>query len=187
VHQLILVTGGARSGKSDFAQALGSRLGGDDVLFVATAQAGDEEMAQRIAVHRRARPAAWRTLEASRGVGRALRQAGPASVVIIDCLTMLVSNLLLSFAENATFESTMTAVDVEAQELIEALRATKGTGIVVTNEVGLGIVPAHRMARLYRDLLGRANALLARQSDQVYLLVSGLALEIKSLAQEGSH
>jgi adenosyl cobinamide kinase/adenosyl cobinamide phosphate guanylyltransferase len=177
---LILVTGGARSGKSDFAQQLASRLGGDDVLFVATAEPADDEMARRIAAHKLARPAAWRTVEAPLGVARAIRQAGPARVVVVDCLTLLVSNVLLSPGEEAAREA---ALDDELAGLIEA--GGHATVIIVTNEVGLGIVPDNPLARLYRDLLGRANATLARAAREVYLLVSGLPIEIKSLARRG--
>jgi adenosylcobinamide kinase/adenosylcobinamide-phosphate guanylyltransferase len=182
VQGLILVTGGARSGKSDFAQELARDLAHEDVLFVATAEAGDEDMASRIAAHRQARPAAWRTVEAPRKVGDAIRQAAPAKVVVVDCLTLLVSNVLLSLGEDPASEVANRAVHDEVLGLIDVSSTMQTSIIVVTNEVGLGIVPANRLARLYRDLLGRANATLAQQADKVYLLVSGLPLEIKSLA-----
>lgn len=181
--QLILVTGGARSGKSDFAQELAGRIAGEDVLFVATAEAGDDDMAGRIAAHRRSRPAAWRTVEAPRRVGPAVRGVPPAGVVLVDCLTLLVSNVLLSLGDEPAADAAATAVTDEVECLIETARASSGTVIVVTNEVGLGIVPVNRLARLYRDLLGRANARLAREAAEVYLLVSGLPLEIKALAR----
>jgi adenosylcobinamide kinase / adenosylcobinamide-phosphate guanylyltransferase len=182
VQGLILVTGGARSGKSDFAQELARELAQEDVLFVATAEPGDEDMSRRIAAHRQARPAAWRTIEAPNHVGDAIRQAAPAKVVVVDCLTLLVSNVLLSLGDEPTSEAASYAVNGEIDALIEASNNTQATIIVVTNEVGLGIVPANRLARLYRDLLGRANAQLAQHANKVYLLVSGLPLEIKSLA-----
>lgn len=185
MQRLILVTGGARSGKSDFAQKLAADFGGEDVLFVATAEAKDEDMAHRIAAHRQARPVLWRTIEAPRKVGQALQQAGPVRAVIVDCLTLLVSNVLLSLGEEPTDESAQAVVDDEIFSLIETVRQMNGSVIVVTNEVGLGIVPANRITRLYRDLLGRANANLARHADQVYLLVSGIPLEIKFIARQG--
>ena len=185
MQRLILVTGGARSGKSDFAQTLAQSLGGEDVLFVATAEAGDEDMAYRIAAHRQARPVAWRTVEAPRRVGWAIRRAAPAKAILVDCLTLLVSNVLLSLGEEPTAEVVEAAVEEEIRSLVEAGRAAQGGVIVVTNEVGLGIVPANWLARLYRDVLGRANATLARESEQVYLLVSGLPLKVKSLARKG--
>jgi adenosylcobinamide kinase / adenosylcobinamide-phosphate guanylyltransferase len=190
VNRLILVTGGARSGKSAFAQQLAHRLGGD-VSFVATAELSgsahsvDEEMIRRIAAHRQSRPAAWRTIEAPRRVGQAISAADSAQVFLVDCLTLLVCNVLLSLGDEPTEDAAQTAVDDEVRELIEAIRTTPSTVIIVTNEVGLGIVPVNRLARLYRDLLGRANATLARESAEVYLLVAGLPLEIKALAVQG--
>lgn len=181
--QLILVTGGARSGKSDFAQDLAARLAGDDVLFVATAEAGDADMAARIAAHRDARPPAWRTVEAPRGVGRAVHTAAPAGAVVVDCLTLLVSNVLLALGDEPDAAAIEAVVSDEVREIVEAARAAPGAVVVVTNEVGLGIVPANRLARVYRDVLGRANAALARAAAEVYLLVSGLPVEIKSLTR----
>jgi adenosylcobinamide kinase/adenosylcobinamide-phosphate guanylyltransferase len=182
---LILITGGARSGKSDYAQHLAASSCGDDVLFVATAEAGDAEMARRIAAHRQARPAAWRTVEAPRQVGSAIQQAEPANGVVVDCLTLLVSNLLLPLGDDPAPEPAECATESEVQGLLEAARRVPGPFIVVTNEVGLGLVPVNRLARLYRDLLGRANATLAREAEQVYLLVSGIPLELKSISQRG--
>lgn len=180
---LILVTGGARGGKSDFAQNLAAELGGDDVLFVATAEARDDEMARRIAAHREARPSGWRTLEAPRQVGQALRQAGRTKAVVVDCLTLLVSNVLLSFGDDPPPGPASAAVEEEVASLLAAAREATWPVVVVTNEVGFGIVPANVLARMYRDLLGKANTALAREADQVYLLVSGLAVEIKSLSR----
>lgn len=179
---LILVTGGARSGKSDFAEKLAGELGGNDVLFVATAEAGDEDMARRIAAHRLARPATWRTLEAAWEVGLRLRPMAPARVILLDCLTLLVSNVLLRCGEDAADEVAQVAVEEEVRALLKAVSKSSGTVIVVTNEVGLGIVPMNRLARQFRDLLGRANATLAAAADQVFLLVSGIPIDIKALA-----
>ncbi|MBN9518248.1 bifunctional adenosylcobinamide kinase/adenosylcobinamide-phosphate guanylyltransferase [bacterium] len=181
--RLILVTGGARSGKSDFAQDLAGRLAGDDVLFVATAEAGDADMAARIAAHRGTRPPAWRTVEAPRHVGRAIRATAPAGVTVVDCLTLLVSNVVLALGDEPDAAAADAAVGGEVRELVEAARTAPGVVVAVTNEVGLGIVPANRLARVYRDVLGRANAALAREAAEVYLLVSGLPLEIKSLTR----
>jgi adenosylcobinamide kinase / adenosylcobinamide-phosphate guanylyltransferase len=184
VGQLILVTGGARSGKSDFAQRLALERGGDDVLFVATAEAGDDEMVRRIEAHQRARPPAWRTVEARAGVGAAIGRTDAARVAVVDCLTLLVSNVLLSLGDDPA-AAAETAIRDEVGGLIDAAAVADATVIVVTNEVGLGIVPADRLTRLYRDLLGRANAMLALRANEVYLLVSGLPLELKSLARRG--
>jgi adenosylcobinamide kinase/adenosylcobinamide-phosphate guanylyltransferase len=182
VPNLILITGGARSGKSDFAEKLAGELGGDDVLFVATAEARDDEMAQRIAAHRLTRPATWRTLEAAWEVGLRIRSMAAARVILLDCLTLLISNTLDRCGENAPDEITQAAVEMEVRALLGTVSGTSSTMIVVTNEVGLGIVPMNRLARQFRDLLGRANATLAKAADQVFLLVSGLPIDIKALA-----
>jgi adenosylcobinamide kinase/adenosylcobinamide-phosphate guanylyltransferase len=184
---LILITGGARSGKSDYAQSLAATLGGDDVLFVATAEPGDAEMARRIEAHRQARPSTWRTVEAARQVGQAIGNAEPAKVVVVDCLTLLVSNGLLSLGDDPALESAEAEIEREVQGLLEAVRRVSGPVIVVTNEVGLGLVPLSPLGRLYRDLLGRANATLAREAEQVFLLVSGIPLELKSLSHRGGN
>ena len=183
---LILVTGGARAGKSTFAERLARQFGGDrDVCFVATAEQGDDEMRARIAAHRAARPSGWRTIEAPRGVVAALDSlADPLTVrvVLLDCLTLLVSNVLLAQPRPAeTVEGVWPAVEAEVDALIRFAGRTAVTTVVVSNEVGLGIVPDNRLARVYRDLLGRANQRLAAQAAFVYLVVSGIPFEIKAL------
>jgi adenosylcobinamide kinase / adenosylcobinamide-phosphate guanylyltransferase len=180
---LILVTGGARSGKSTFAEQLARQLGGDQgVCYLATAEPGDDEMRARIAAHRASRPAGWRTIEVPRGVGAALRSLTlPArqGVVLLDCLTLLVSNVLLAHPDTADEEDTWPSVRAEIDDLVRFAAQPAVTTIVVTNEVGLGIVPATRLARVYRDLLGRANQRLAAAATVVYLVVSGIPLKIK--------
>lgn len=182
MSRLILVTGGVRSGRSEFAQTLALRFGGDEVLFIATAQAHDDEMVARIAAHRQTRPTAWLTIEAPVRIANAIRHAPPRRVVVVDCLTLLVSNCLLSQGDDPIAEQAGAAVDAELTELIAAVEAFAGWVIVVTNEVGWGIVPDNRLARLFRDLLGRANARLAQLAEQIYLLVAGIAVELKSLS-----
>ena len=179
----ILITGGARSGKSHFAHQLALKLG-KLVFFVATATAGDEEMRQRIEEHRRNRPAAWNTLEATTNIGnRISREIGGAEVVIVDCITLLVSNI---FGQNS--HQTDEQIDVplvekkvtdEINQLLKCIDRIDASFIIITNEVGLGLVPANKMSRLYRDLLGRANQMLAEHADEVYLMVTGLPVKIK--------
>lgn len=177
--QLTLVLGGARSGKSDFAQQLAQELGGEQVLYVATADAGDEEMQQRIEKHRQERPAAWRTLEVQRGVGPAiLEQAGDAKVILLDCLTILVSNLVVG-ADDSVVSEAEDKVAAEVDGLRACAEQLPGHLIVVSNEVGMGLVPVYPLGRAYRDLLGWANQALARQADEVYLLVAGIPLGVK--------
>lgn len=175
--RLILVTGGARSGKSAYAQRRGLELGGDDVTAIVTARPGDEEMARRIARHRAARPACWRTVEAPTNAGAALH-AAPTDVVLLDCLTVLLTNALLE-AESGGEEAALAAMATETGALLEAAAAREGTLIAVTNEVGLGIVPDGRLGRWFRDGLGMANQRLAGAAEEVVLFVCGRPLPLK--------
>ena len=176
---LTLILGGARSGKSTYASRLAQERGGDDVLFVATAQALDDEMAARIEAHRRDRPAAWRTLEAPRQTGEAILRAEPGAMVLVDCLTLLVSNAVLALPESASATEAEAAALAETEGLITAYRRGSGSWIVISNEVGLGLVPAYPVGRTYRDALGRANQRLAAEADEVVLMVAGIPLKIK--------
>jgi len=166
--RLILITGGARAGKSAFAQEWAQALG-HPVSFIATAQPQDEEMRQRIERHRAERPPGWETLEEPLEVPQALLRAR-GRVVLLDCLTLWVSNLMLAGRE----------VLLELEHLLAAFAETDKTLLVVTNEVGMGIVPDNALARRYRDLLGAANRRLAEAADLVYLLVAGIPVKIKS-------
>lgn len=180
---LMLVLGGARSGKSTYAQQLAHTLGGDNVLFVATAQAGDADMAYRIAQHRQSRPTAWRTVEAPRHVGQAVRShLGDAVTVLIDCMTLLVSNVVLSVGIPPDLGKAEAAMQDEIDALVQVCQASTATWIVVSNEVGLGLVPDTPLGRVYRDLLGRANQTLATHAQSVYFMVAGLAMDVKALA-----
>ena len=180
--ELVLLLGGARSGKSSYAQRLAQELGGDRVLFVATAQAKDAEMSARIEAHRRGRPASWRTLEAPTQMGRAIAEAlDDARVVLVDCLTLLVSNSMLSLGDEPDVLQAEAAVLREVRDIIKACARGGATFLVVSNEVGLGLVPDNALGRLYRDLLGRANQMLAAEAGKVYWMMAGLPIELKSL------
>lgn len=179
--ELILILGGARSGKTTYAQRLAHELAGDAVLFVATAESRDAEMAQRIAAHQRARPQAWRTLETPRNVGAAIAAADAARVVLIDCLTLLVSNAILALGEEPDAAPAEAAVRAEVDALLATQRRSPATFIVVSNEVGLGLVPPYPLGRVYRDLLGLANQMLAAQATRVYLMVAGIPVDILAL------
>ncbi len=174
--RLTLILGGARSGKSDFAQTLARKRGGDDVLFVATAEARDEEMRARIASHRAARPAAWQTLEAPREIARAL-DSSRARVIVVDCVTLWASNVLLAEETSAP-----QAMSREIDALLAWYRANEIAMILVSNEVGMGLVPDNALGRAYRDLLGAVNKRLAASADEVFFLVAGLPVEIKARA-----
>jgi adenosylcobinamide kinase / adenosylcobinamide-phosphate guanylyltransferase len=198
--RLILILGGARSGKSALADRLAGSLG-RPVAFIATATAGDDEMRERIARHRASRPKGWHTLEEPLDLARVVRQAAElADVVLLDCLTLWLGNVMLQASgQHAQDEqgeeelhTTGRLFDERALKEIEALLAVvKSLGlnktlIVVTNEVGLGIVPAYPLGRLYRDTLGYVNQRLAKTADRVYLMVAGMAVDIKRLHEEAS-
>jgi adenosylcobinamide kinase/adenosylcobinamide-phosphate guanylyltransferase len=161
------------------AQQLATKAGGQ-VLFVATAEAGDDEMQRRIIMHRKLRPKDWATLEATTHIGSEItRNIGEAKTVIIDCITLLISNVLQEFDENNDPAIAERAVTAEIDELLNCVSRSRADFIIVTNEVGMGIVPGDRVSRLYRDLLGKANQMLAENVNEVYLLVAGIPIKVK--------
>ena len=185
--QLIFILGGARSGKSSLAERLARRRGGR-VMYVATAEALDADMERRIANHRQQRPPEWDTLEEPVKLPDVLPPALEGyDTCLLDCLTLWVSNLLLSMEDAPTPTLPQRERDLEqeilsaAHRLLEVYEQSSATWIVVSNEVGLGIVPATRLGAVYRDALGRVNQVVAARADKVYFMVAGLALEMKSL------
>jgi adenosylcobinamide kinase/adenosylcobinamide-phosphate guanylyltransferase len=165
----VLVLGGARSGKSAYAQAL-AESAAPERLYLATAEPGDAEMVARIARHRAARGAGWTTREEPLGLVEALSaEARPGRVVLVDCLTLWLSNLMLVGGD----------AEADALRLAKALAALEGPVILVSNEVGLGIVPDTPLGRDFRDLQGRANAAIARAADAVVFLAAGVPTLIK--------
>ena len=194
---MTLILGGARSGKSSYAEKI-ARETGRPALYIATATATafDDEMRERIANHRAARPADWQTLEVQQGVGEAVlnflssplppgapfgddKGSGVRATILLDCITLLVSNVLLSLPENAPFETVMEHVRGEIESLIAAQTQIGGQWLVVSNEVGLGIVPAYPLGRIYRDALGWANQRLAREAARVLFMVAGIPMVVK--------
>ena len=167
----IVVLGGARSGKSRFAEGLAVECG-EPVLYVATATVTDVEMAERIARHRAERPAAWRTLEVSTDLAERLASSDYRGVltVVVEDLTLLLSNLMLSGPDGA---------EARAIAQAEAVLALEAHVILVSNEVGMGLVPASPLGRRFRDALGRVNQATAAACGEVYLLVAGLPLRLK--------
>ena len=177
--ELTFIIGGARSGKSTLAEQLAAR--GERVLYVATAEGRDEEMRRRVAAHQAARPEHWDTVEEPLELVAALRPIRDRyDTVLVDCLTLWVSNLLLQrqaagAAEDAMEERVLNA----ARELLQLVASSGAGWIMVSNEVGLGVVPGSPLGRVYRDVLGRVNQLIAAHARQVYLMVAGLPLQVK--------
>ncbi len=185
---LTLILGGARSGKSAAAVRMAQQCGGGNVLYVATADPGDEEMQLRIDNHRAERPAEWQTVEAKHDVGQAIRrQTGSYSSVVVDCVTLLVSNLLVDQA-NPYAEEAQKRVEREIGALVEAARAMpcRSDTIVVSNEVGTGLAPVTPLGRAFRDRLGQANQWLAAAADRVVLMVAGIPVVLKDGEAAGS-
>jgi adenosylcobinamide kinase / adenosylcobinamide-phosphate guanylyltransferase len=190
--RLVLVLGGARSGKSTFAEklAINSQR---SVAFIATAVAGDEDMRDRITRHQAVRPASWHTIEESLYLADAVWQAATyADVLLLDCMTTWLANWLFiqqGVRDDAAisavhYDSALSEVDALLQAA-SSLDAGK-TLIIVTNEVGLGIVPAYALGRIYRDILGLVNQRIATAASRVYLMVAGLGVDIKRLHEEAT-
>jgi adenosylcobinamide kinase/adenosylcobinamide-phosphate guanylyltransferase len=170
VHKLYFITGGARSGKSAFAEKLALGLPGKHA-YVATAQALDPEMAAKIEKHQKDRGAAWNTFEEPLAVSELLKKLGRTyDVVLVDCLTLWLSNVM-AHADGA--------VQSRSDELVKAVRSFAGACIVVSNEVGLGIVPDNLLARQFRDCAGMLNQKVAQAADEVYFTAAGIPLKIK--------
>jgi adenosylcobinamide kinase/adenosylcobinamide-phosphate guanylyltransferase len=171
------ILGGARSGKSRYAQELAASLG-RRVLYVATAEALDEEMNSRIEAHKKSRPPTWKTLEAQTDVAKAISsEIGDADVVVLDCLTLLISNLRgEDSADIETWEKRMTS---ELETLISLMEVTPSHFIIVSNDVSLGLVPPSTLGRAYRDILGVANQMLAKHAEEVYFMIAGIPILLK--------
>jgi adenosylcobinamide kinase/adenosylcobinamide-phosphate guanylyltransferase len=169
----LLVLGGARSGKSAYAENRAQAHPGE-MIYIATAEVTDAEMAERIRHHQERRGTRWRTIEAPLELSGTLRKHdGPDSVILIDCITVWISNLM--FHDRA--------VEPSVADFCAALAQSKGRVIVVSNEVGFGIVPENALARRFRDFAGRANQAIATAADEVVLVVAGLPLTVKQSAQ----
>lgn len=188
LSEIVLVIGGTRSGKSRFAEKLAARSG-KNVVYLATAGIHDDEMAQRVKEHRLRRPEAWRTVEETHNLTGVLSTLPPGTVVLIDCITLWMSNLLLD--ENmprpgAGGLEKENHITTEAREIVHVARGKNLYLIMVSNEVGCGLVPEYELGRSYRDIAGRVNQLLAELADRVFYIVAGLPLELKSMASGGA-
>lgn len=183
---LIMVTGGVRSGKSQFAESLAVKYAGYSVLYIATSIPFDDEMKERVRRHRERRPKEWETVEAYNGISDIIRSTDKKAV-LLDCLTVMVSNLLLEIDmtwEEKDLEDVDRAEEKITKEVDGLINASKENDkkdvIVVTNEVGMGLVPEYKLGRIFRDISGRMNKKIAENADSVYFMVSGIPLEIKN-------
>ncbi|MDD4893749.1 MAG: bifunctional adenosylcobinamide kinase/adenosylcobinamide-phosphate guanylyltransferase [Candidatus Omnitrophica bacterium] len=169
--KIIFILGGARSGKSTYALELAKKH--KKVVFIATCQALDKEMAERIKLHKKIRPQGWQTFEEPYKVADLLDKFKVKfPVVLMDCLTLLVSNLMLKGLKEETIVN-------EVNNILAVLKKINGKAIIVSNEVGLGIVPNTKLGRDFRDIAGKVNQLVAGKSDEVFFMVSGIPTKIK--------
>lgn len=170
MSKIIFIIGGARSGKSRHALKLAN---GKKIAFIATCQPLDKEMKKRIALHKKARPLNWQTFEEFHDIPALLKKIGNKfDVILIDCLTLLITNLLLKKYNSGEIEN-------EIKKILSVLKTIKAKSIIVSNELGLGIVPRNKLAREFRDIAGRVNQIAASGSDQVFFMIAGIPLKIK--------
>ncbi|MBI2471142.1 MAG: bifunctional adenosylcobinamide kinase/adenosylcobinamide-phosphate guanylyltransferase [Planctomycetes bacterium] len=175
--KMTLVLGGARSGKSVFAEGLAKKY--NDVVYIATAEVKDEEMRERIQTHRARRPIDWKTVEAPFHVDAVVSNLNEkVGVVYIDCITLYITNMLLN-DDRENLKQKQSQILGEINKLSKACRESRFDVIIVSNEVGLGIVPDNALSRVFRDIAGSANQTLADEADEVYFMVAGIAQKIK--------
>jgi adenosylcobinamide kinase/adenosylcobinamide-phosphate guanylyltransferase len=173
MRKFIFIIGGARSGKSGFAVRIAKKIG-KKVLFIATCVPRDEEMKARVRLHKRSRPAGWKVIEENKEIpARLADEKDKFEAVIIDCLGLYISNLLLR-------GMTQKKIEERIESMARALSNRKATAILVSNDVGSGIVPDNPMARRFRDLAGVANQMIARYADTVYFMQAGIPIKIKN-------
>jgi adenosylcobinamide kinase/adenosylcobinamide-phosphate guanylyltransferase len=173
---LVVILGGTRSGKSRFGRDRAAALAADGpVVYLATAMPGDPELDERIALHRRDRPAAWRTIEVAADLAATIRHLDPATTILLDGLTLWVSLVIGDTASAVT-----AIVDGPIEDVRAALRAHAGPAVVVSDEVGLGLVPMDPVGRAFRDILGIAHQRLVADSDEAWLMVAGRAIRLPS-------
>jgi adenosylcobinamide kinase/adenosylcobinamide-phosphate guanylyltransferase len=177
MSQIIFITGGARSGKSSFAEQTAHTFGAP-LCYLATAQPLDDEMGRRIGKHQQRRGDAWHTVEEPLQLAQALLENdGTFNVILIDCLTLWLSNLLM--LHEYLGAKTEERILEDVRHLAETLRGMKTPTIIVSNEVGMGIVPENRLARIFRDIAGQANQSVAAAADEAWLVASGIPLKLK--------
>lgn len=181
---IVLVTGGSRSGKSEFAEKLAEESG-EKICYIATTEVFDDEMANRVKIHQNRRGDNWNTLEIPYKITEHLGEVKKYKIALLDCLTMLVSNKMFSYDidYNSAPMSKIKSIEDEIIYFIENMLISfsqiNTKFIIVTNEVGLGIIPENRLSRIYRDIVGKANQIAAKYSGEVHLVVSGIPMKIK--------
>jgi adenosylcobinamide kinase/adenosylcobinamide-phosphate guanylyltransferase len=172
MKKIIFLTGSVRSGKSNFALKLAEKTG-KKVGFIATCAPKDKEMKHRIKLHKLSRPKNWETIEEYSDLSKAINKVSAGiDVVIIDCITLYVSNLMML---NKTQEDILASID----KFMKSIRKRKISAVIVSNEVGWGIVPVNKLARDYRDIAGKVNQIIAKDSDEAYVMISGIPLRLK--------
>ncbi|KMT20936.1 bifunctional adenosylcobinamide kinase/adenosylcobinamide-phosphate guanylyltransferase [Clostridium cylindrosporum] len=178
---MILVTGGARSGKSSFAEGLLKDF--QRVLYIATSIPFDDEMKDRVIKHKKDRPNYWDTLEKHKEFDKDFSESiASYQGIILDCVTIMISNIILEICENNTSEEFKIAEEKvmnEVKKLTDIFKEFNGKVVLVTNEVGFGIVPESKLGRYFRDIAGKVNQFLATESESVYLVVSSIPMKIK--------
>ena len=187
-NRIIFCTGGARSGKSEFAETLALSMEGQKG-YIATGQAYDEEMKYRIHLHQERRKKSWNNYEIPYAMSAEIQKVlDECSVVLVDCLTMWTTNLVLQdgeFTSQEDINNRERLILSEVQAVLDTIRLYRGNDekivIFVTNEIGLGIVPENQLARIFRDIMGRVNRMVATEADEAYMTISGITLDIKAL------
>ena len=187
-NRIIFCTGGARSGKSEFAETLALSMEGQKG-YIATGQAYDEEMKYRIHLHQERRKKSWNNYEIPYAMSAEIQKVlDECSVVLVDCLTMWTTNLVLQdgeFTSQEDINNRERLILSEVQAVLDTIRLYRGNDekivIFVTNEIGLGIVPENQLARIFRDIMGRVNRMVATEADETYMTISGITIDIKAL------
>lgn len=178
---IVFVLGGARSGKTAFAQGLAGafqKSGGPPVTYIATAEGGDEEMRRRIAKHRESRPGSWKTIEEPLYPSRVLAAAGDSCALLLDCLTLLISNHMMA-GEGLPPEELEKSILTETRRFLDAAEGGAVPTIIVSNEVGVGLLSPNALGRLFQDISGAVHQLVAARAGEVYFLVAGIPQKLK--------
>lgn len=186
MSKLILVTGGARSGKSSYAENILRKVDGE-ILYIATSIPFDDEMKDRVKKHRERRPLNWHTYEGYKNLGKAFNEMGKKyNGVLLDCVTIMVTNLMFDGASDEVENLSADALNdleekilAQIEEFLKAAEKSDAVTVMVTNEVGDGIVPENKLARIFRDIAGRTNQYIASKCDEVYLVVCGIPVKIR--------